>query len=353
MPSIDDIPVVESAVHLLAVADSKMGKSVYTAQAAVDGMQLAYFDNDNGLSAIRYLIDQQPEGKRAEIKANLEYYPVLHPSTFYMNLLRSNAIAPFNWVPRIGKGWGKLLVDIRPDDVVWCFDVTKFPKTWIMGIDGWTSTAADALGIGAADQKATLLEGTDQSIYGDANARLTYIVNLLQRAPFHVILQAHGTFYERYEKPKGSTGIVQQKSLVLQETLEVPISSSRPHGKEMANRFNHIGWMSVDGVGETTIDFTRKLGRIGGGPPNKIALARNLPFSKLVSRIPERVEAPGWFHQTTHEELVGATGKTTLQIPTAVGSISAQSVPAVPAIVAAPKVESKFDLAAFKANTAK
>lgn len=82
----------------------------------------------------------------------------------------------------------------------------------------------------------------------------------------------------------------------------------------MATRFNHIGWMTVDGMGETTIDFTRKQGRIGGGPPNKISKTRDLPFVKLLSQMPLAEDAPGWYAKTTHGELLEAIARMPAQV---------------------------------------
>lgn len=301
MTMLDDIPEINDPIHLLLIGDSKTGKSTYVAQAAADGFCVAYFDSDNGISAVRHhLKSNQPARNR------IHYWPVSHSSTFLTNLLRSNDKSPFRWIPRTGKLWGPLAVGVEPEDDVWEFNITKLPPSWILTIDGWTSAAADALGIGSADQAAVLLEGTDQGIYGTASSALTYICNMIQKLPSHVVVQAHGTKYEVYDRPPNTImRLVKQGDMILRETIDVPVSSSRPHGHVMGGRFNHIGWLSITLAGNTEIDFTRSPRRIGGGPPNIKADITNLPFSKLSRTIPPAVDAPGFFTKTTHKELSG------------------------------------------------
>lgn len=300
MATLDQIPATEDAVHLLLVGDSKAGKSTYMAQAAIDGFTLVYKDSDNGLSALRYALKDHPEAMK-----RIHYFGMTRPEQYMRYFLKSNEKMPFRWVPRLNMPWAKLLPNLTPDDEVWEFDSTKIPKSWVLVGDSWTSTAADALGIGDATQAAKLLEGTNQSIYGEANSNLTYICNMLQKIPCHVAIQAHATKYEVYDKPIGvEAGKVKQAEMVLRETLDVPLSSSKGHGQTMASRFNHIGWLGVNVLGETEIDFTRKPRRVGGGPPNRMAKAKDLPFSKLVGKVPEAESGDGWYVQRTHGELI-------------------------------------------------
>ncbi len=300
MATLDMIPAHEDPVHLLLIADSKAGKSTYAAQAAIDGFTLVYIDSDNGISALRNALKDKPEAMK-----RVNYFHTERPVDFLRGFLRSSTNVPFRWVPTMDKPWGKLMTGVEPDAKVWQFDITKMPASWVLAIDSWTSAAADALGIGSADQKAELLEGVNQSIYGDANVNLTYIANMLQKIPNHCIVQAHGTKYEVYEKPTGQTaGAMKQKDMILREVIDVPLSSSRGHGQILPGKFNHAGWMSVDRLGESWIDFTRSATRVGGGPPNKKAKVSELPFSKLAT-LHASGDGDGWFVETTHEVLKG------------------------------------------------
>lgn len=298
--TLDEVPAGKDPVHLLAIGDSKVGKSVYAAQAAIDGFNVVYIDADNGLSALRYMLEKHPEAKK-----RVHYFPTTRPVDFVKGFLRSTEKAPFRWNPKLNKVWGKLASNTEPDDSIWEFDVTKLPASWLLVIDSWTALASDALGIGAADQAAALLDGTNQAIYGEANSNLTYIVNILQKIPCHTLVQAHGTRYEVYDKPTGVLGgAMKQKDMILRETKDVPFSSSRPHGETMVSRFNHIGWLYIEGVG-TVIDFTRKANRVGGGPPNRKANVNELTFTKLVGAVPPHEEAVGFYRIGTHAEFKG------------------------------------------------
>jgi hypothetical protein len=300
MTTLDQIPATADPVHLLAVADSKVGKSVYAAQAAIDGFNVVYVDADNGISALRYMLKDKPDAMK-----RVHYFGTDRPVTFLTNFLRSTTLKPFTWVPSKNRLWSKLSPDLVDEDIVWRFDQSQIPHEWVFDADSWTAVAADALGIGSADQKAELLEGTNQGIYGEASSQLTYICNMLQKVPYHVIIQAHGTRYEIYDKPLNTLGSqMKQNVMTLREIKDVPVSSSRPHGETMVSRFNHIGWLSVTNLGETEIDFTRKPTRVGGGPPNRKAKVSELPFSKLTHGVPPQpTEVGQWFLKTTHGEL--------------------------------------------------
>jgi hypothetical protein len=297
----DDLPATDDPVHLLGIADSKAGKSVYGAQAAIDGFRVIYIDADNGASALRFMMKDKPEARK-----RVSYLSTTRPMTFLTNFLRSTPVRPMFWMPDRNQLWSKMLPGVADSERVWKFAASEIPKQWLLVTDSWTSVASDALGIGSADQAAELLKGTDQGIYGEANANLTYICNLLQKVPYHVYVMAHGTKYEVYDKPAGSSGVVKQRDMILRETKEVPVSSSRPHGETMVSRFNHIGWFYVNNLGETEIDFTRKPGRVGGGPPNRKTKVQDLSFAKLCGGVPEDVTCDTWWIESTHGELKAA-----------------------------------------------
>lgn len=303
MMTLDDVPEEEVYVHLLLIGDSKTGKSTYAAEAALAGFGVIYCDSDNGMSALKYRLRDDPEARKRVIPL-----PTAHPKDFLLGLLRARRGVPFNWIPSTGAQWSKLAVNVTADTVVWQIDATKIPKSYILVIDSWTSVAADALGMSDWDQPAKLLDGTDQAIYGEANSALTLICNILQKAPYHVIVQAHATKFEVWDKPEGAGGgqKIQQKDMILRETLDVPVSSSRPHGLIMGSRFNYIGWLGINNLGQSTIDFTRKPKRVGGGPPNRMDTTDKLSFAKLVDNVPPFVPAEGFVHRTTHGELMAA-----------------------------------------------
>lgn len=305
MATLDELPASEDPVHLLLIADTKAGKSTYAAQAALAGFTMVYFDSDNGKSALMNTLQKDIEAMR-----RVHYFNIENPKEFWYHFLRSTTKASLRWNSRTHSVWGPTSMLSQPDDKIWTFDITKIPASWILNLDSWTSLASDALDIGTASAKAELLNGVNQSIYGEANSWVTYIANVLQKIPQHLIVQAHGTKYEIYEKPVNvKAGEAKQKEMILRDTVDVPVSSSRPHGYSMGSRFNHIGWLYVDALGNTEIDFTRKTNRVGGGPPNKKAPSHSLGFDKLVGKVPAKVdqsEYAGWHVESTHAELLAA-----------------------------------------------
>jgi len=269
---------VPDPVHLLLIAKSKVGKSTYVAQAAKDGMTVLYIDADNGLSAIRNSL----AGDKAA-QARVHYVATEHPVAFLTTLL--NARQQFQWNLDVDRKYNAL-VD-KPDARILCISPGELLHNhdFILAVDSWTSCAADAMNTTADKLQIDLSDAdrANQSVYGGAFFKLNQILQIIQHVPFHTCVLAHGTYYERYEKPTGRVKDNKQADMILKETLEVPISSSRPHGAELPKYFNHVAWLELDRVGRVHIDFTRAYDRVGGGPPNRVAPVGELGFSKLIA----------------------------------------------------------------------
>jgi len=265
-------------VHLLLIAKSKVGKSTYVAQAAKDGMTVLYLDADNGLSAIRHhLKDNVAAQKR------VHYIPTTHPAAFLTAFLSARRY--FEWNLTKDEKYSKFTS--ADTDQILKIDPNQLLQNhrFILAVDSWTSCAADAMEIGAESLHIDMekADKANQSIYGVAFLKLNRILQIMQPMPFHICVLAHGTYYERYEKPTGVTADnIKQKDMLLKEVLEIPISSSRPHGAELPKYFNHVAWLELDRVGRVKIDFTRSYDRVGGGPPNRVAPVDELSFVKLL-----------------------------------------------------------------------
>lgn len=314
MPKLTQNVADEAAVHLLLIGETKAGKSTYVADAVVDGFNIILIDVDNGLSAMIARFNKEPN--KAELFNRVNYFSPDRPMTFTRDVLRSTSKRPFLWLPNRQKTLTKLDLSspqkagIGLDEEVWCFDATKIPKSYIFVIDSWTALAADGLDLLNADQLSTLLSGEpDQSLYGEAGVNLTYIANMLQRLQCHVIVQAHPTFYERFEKPDGSVGNVKQREMKLVETIRVPISSSRPHGLGLGKSFNHIGNLEVSNLGAPMIDFTRHAKSVSGGPPNVKKKVSELRFKDLTSKPGVDTEGNAWYLETTVGKLTATASK--------------------------------------------
>lgn len=310
MPRLDQVEEEQGVVHLLLIADSKMGKSTYAAEAAIAGFHLIYLDSDNGLSALNAAINKEKDA--LEIKKRVDYFRITHPRLFLQLFLRSSAKRPLFWCPSKNKAVNAKTPDMAEDEPIWVFNSTAIPASSVLVIDSWTSLSQDALQQLRSDQTAPLLEGTDQGIYGEAKASVDYFANILQSVPYHVIVQAHPTRYEVYEKPANTSGAdMKQKDMKLVDTYEVPVSTSRVAGLDMGKRFNHIGWLNITPAGTVEIDFTRKPRRVGGGPPNKKARTNELNFLEVVKiskgplpySVPFNESELPWFQEITFKDM--------------------------------------------------
>lgn len=297
-PTLDQVPAEDDPIHLLLIADSKMGKSTYVAQAALDGYRVIYVDADNGIRAVRHHLRNNPEAMR-----NVLMIPTKKPAGLIHSMLTEGV---FRWNITQDKSFSSgtdsksaKMFEMRP---------ARIPKGVILCVDSWSTTALDAMELGATANKTTLetMDHEQMSVYGDAGMKLTLICAVIQHAPFHVIVLAHGGVYERYDKPLGKQEKLKMKDMILRETTKVPLSSSKPHGVAMAKYFNEIAWLDLDVQGRTLIDFTRERGRIGGGTPNKIGLINELTFKNTFAHGPvETVPLDSsWINFYTVEEWI-------------------------------------------------
>lgn len=318
MTRLDQVDPGDAVVHLLLIADSKAGKSTYAAEAAIAGFHLIYLDSDNGLSALLATINKEKNAE--EIKRRVDYFKITHPRMFLQLFLRSSPTKPLFWAPNKNKAVNVKSPDMDDSEPIWVFNAKAIPASSVLVLDSWTSLSQDALQQLRAEQSAPLLEGTDQQVYGEAKAAVDYFANIMQSLPYHLIVQAHPTRYEVYEKPANTTGAdLKQRDMKLIDTYEIPVSTSRVSGLDMGKRFNHIGWLNVTPTGTVEIDFTRKPKRVGGGPPNRKARTNELNFLEVVKLsggpLPYSVpfvEEPNlpWFKEVTFGDLKKRTNPT-------------------------------------------
>lgn len=299
--TLDQVPEEKVFRHVLLIGDSKTGKSTWAAQAALDGYLVIYIDSDNGISALKFLLRNHPEAMKRVL-----YLPTGSPYTFIDGLLNNSV---FRWNMTQDKEYSSGMA--KPTDKMIQIYPSRIPETAIVNIDSWTTVAMDAMELGADRLKVDLAEMTgtanQQGVYGDAGMKLTLLCAILQHAKFHIIVQAHGVTYEKYDKPLGSQESVKQKQMILREIIDVPVSSSRPHGQTMVKYFNEIGWLKIGRDDRATLSFKRVYGRVGGGTPNTEGPANDMSFAKCFGPVPP---FPGidssWFVSMTSEEFVAS-----------------------------------------------
>lgn len=275
MPRLDTVEEEVTPVHLLLIAPTKFGKSTYTAEAALAGFNVLYIDADNGKSTLIHTLKGNPEAL-----ARIHHVQTTNPAQFLEAMFEATKV--FRWNLTTDKVYMKATA--APDDVIFTLDIQKFfeERDLILAVDSWTTVAYNALKVGAgkAGAKVQDFKEVGQAVYGTAGNLVNYLCVVLQQLPMHVIVQAHLGFYERYSKP-AKVANPKQKEMILEETLEVPISTSNPQSDKMGKYFNHIGHLTVDNIGRRLIDFTTKPRRTGGGPPNRIAPTTELGFAQL------------------------------------------------------------------------
>lgn len=295
MPTLDEIPDEWRARHMLLIAQTKMGKTDYVCQAAIDGYSVLYIDSDNGLPTLKERLANHPEAmKRIQYFKPDDMYDFVE-KFLTMGVFRYNITQNKFFVSGEAKDTDRL-IEIWPG---------RIPRRMILAIDTWTSLAYRCMQNVASEKKIDLtdIDKYGREIYGPANFKLTRIVEYLQPCKFHQIVQCHPGVYERKEKPPGRNDVL-EKDMIIVETLDVPMSSSAPHGASIGKYFNEIGWLQVNAAGKREIDFTVKKGRISGGSVSGKGDPRtDYSFAKLFGKpIPKPDDEPTWMVEHTVAE---------------------------------------------------
>lgn len=273
------------ATHLLLVAQTKMGKTDYIADAALDGYTLLYIDNDNGLATLSKRLGNNPEAM-----SRVHY---IKTGNIWEFLTAFFAREKFQWNETRDEYFNAKTA--QPDDDIIEIHPKKMPFGIITAFDGWTTITNQLLQDSAKknDVDYEFFNESGQSVYGDAKRRADLVCMNIQGFPGHVIVQAHPELYEQMEKPKNIANNVKQNQMIIKGTWEIPLSVSRPHGFLMGKFFNEIGWMGIKPTGQFTLDFRQKDNRIGGGSAMAIGDPKvEFRFSKLFD--PPREIPEGW-----------------------------------------------------------
>ncbi len=283
--------------HLLLIGDTKTGKSTYVAQAAIDGATVFYLDSDNGLSALKRALAGHEDAWDRVI-----HVPTDTPATFIDEMFNTGR---FRWNLTSDRTFSRM--SSQPDDDILEVIPSKMPPGLLFCVDSWTSVALDAMIEGAAKKSLKLseLQNDGQAIYGDANRKLTLICAIIQHMKCDVVVQAHRGFYERYEKPLNHVGPVKQKDMVLKETIEIPLSSSRPHGLEIGKYFTDIGWLEINRMDERVISFKPKYQRVSGGTINKEGSLKELSYKNCFG-IKQAEISDSWIRSKKASEIIAA-----------------------------------------------
>ncbi len=322
----DEGQAVMALQHCLIIGPTKTGKSDWVAQAAIDGYEVIYFDEDNGLIT---LLDATKN--HIEARSRIHYFNPVNLANaleefLTMPIFRYNVRT--RSVPSFSDKLDDRIIEIYP---------SRLPRNLIFSLDSWSSFCYSAAKNRALELKVSLtdIDKYSREIYGAIGFFATQMATILQHAPFHVIVQAHGGYYERKEKPEGKAKDITEKDMLIRETTEIPMSTSAPHGFNLGKHFNQIGWTYVDRFDNRVLDFKAINGRIGGGTPGAIGDPRGAyRFATLFGKPGEYPPIENWKQVMTSEEMKArAQASSTMKFA---GAGSTQ-VPKEPAQLEAPK----------------
>lgn len=300
-----------SWTHMLLIGQSKVGKTHWIAQAAIDGYELLYLDKDNGMETIQRILKSKPDAL-----ARVHYMSPDDPLEFLADLFGKPRI---RWNERTNAAY--TLADVQSDD-----DITEIVparmvnRNVVLVIDSWTAIVNFAMDkqLTKENKDALDIDKIGREIYGGVNLRLTMLLAAIQNLPIDIVVLAHSDLYEKREKPKNvKVGEMQEKDFRILGTYEVPISSSRPHGETLPKYFSSVGWLTMNLAGVRKLSFKGSPTRVAGGATNGEDDADGAyRFAKLWPLRPEPKDAAPWIRYTTAAEVEAERKDTKSSAPT-------------------------------------
>lgn len=287
--------------HVILIGKTKSGKSRWAVETVRDGYETIYIDTDNGLQTIRDNLSNDQDALN-----RLHYFNPRHMASFVVSLLTENVFRynetrqqEYN---RASDAQTDRIAEIRP---------ALIPQRVMMVIDSWTTLTFSLIQAQAQKLQIDLtdIDKYSREIYGGAGHKATQIASIMQTLRFSTIVIAHAADYERKEKPKGSVRDVNEKDMIIKEVVQVPASTSLPHGHSIGKFFSQIGNMYVKpGLNSRVLSFKIEADKISGGSPNAEGdPMKEFRYATLFGKPPAKAEdEKQWIRYTTVEEIQSA-----------------------------------------------
>lgn len=283
--------------HVLLIGTTKLGKTRWCIEALKSGYEMIYVDCDNGMDTIKQQLADKPE-----ILARFHYFA---PGNMLGFLADFFTLTTFRWNETRNEFYEGL--KSAPTDRLCEIKPGRIPKRILLVLDSWTSLANSALRAQASKLSIDLSEEAKygRELYGGSGFQVTQIAQYIQTVRFGVIAIAHPMNYERKARPPGTVGTIQEKDMRILETIQVPVSTSGPHGWTLGKFFNQIGNLSVNNMKERELTFELDPFKISGGTPKgKGNPLKEFSFANLFGNPPPKAEdEPQWIRYLTAEEL--------------------------------------------------
>lgn len=290
MPRGNQMPAENQLVKLLLVAPSKAGKTHYAMQAAAAGFNLLFLDGDVGRPTIQSFTSETLN------------------RIWYMDLGDSQTVARmYQLTNKMFKTPNYLWDDTRqetlkPENIdtseIWEINLGLLTHRDILVIDTWTSLVNSIKKDTAKKCQIDLQniqDGEGRTLYGNGNHKCDFLLQCIQSAKCHIIVNAHPAEYEHKIKPKGLVKDQKEKDMKVEYIRKIPASISNPHGNKMGKYFTDVCWLSPNLMGKRTIDGRPDPDRESGGRFNKIKDTSEYSFARLVKEaggiVPETRES--------------------------------------------------------------
>lgn len=241
MPSADNYLESHEKLRVLVYGPAKSRKTTWALSAAEAGFNVLLFDMERGGGIARIL---SPEARsRIYVLDVADNIDNAFGAKFVASLFTSKKLY-------LNEGTRQLIVN--PRDSFTELDIRSFGSDTVLVLDSYTALVYSSLKEYASENNIDLSEAskTEWDGYGWQGRFLSWFIkNWTSIQNCHTIMIGHATNYEKYKKDPTNP----RKQGPLEWTRRQPISSSNPHGMQIAREFTDVLYMYVDNR-QTKID---------------------------------------------------------------------------------------------------
>lgn len=232
MPSAEQFVTEALTPRIFVYGPAKSRKTWWALRAAEAGYRVLYFDFEHSGSIVKQIApDALSRIHMLEVNDG--------PTDAFAALFATCALRSFEfWYDEESRRIAQ-----RPVAGLQHFDMRNFGRDTIVVFDSYTAIAVSVTRQYAMDNNIDLADAKKQEWEGYrwCGALLTWMLTQWQVFPCPVIVVGHATNYEKYKSKKGD------RRGDLEWVRRQPVSSSNPHGMQIASKFEDVLYFYVQG----------------------------------------------------------------------------------------------------------
>jgi len=258
------LPNAARLARVGVIGPAKIGKTHWAMMAAEAGFNVLYLDGDVSMGTLTKL---SPAAQKRMFYMNCK--DTMHTPRFNRILARLVTKNKVIWDFDAQRFWDSSMGEVDETHRYWEITLGAMTSNDVIVCDSYSTYVRAIQWEWALENEMEISECTVPELrpmYQKTALQATAMLSSLTHAPCHVIVIFHADEYEKLANPRGvKVGNVKEKDKTILFSMTTPLSTSKPHGMQIAKNFEDVLWMEVDAMRERVIDARPDQNRQGSG----------------------------------------------------------------------------------------